>query len=59
MIARVFERMELVEQWGGGYKHIMDIYPPDGGYPESKWEEFDSAVRLTFYPHPATRSPRC
>lgn len=56
VIARVFEKMELVEQWGSGYKRIMDICT-DGGYPEPKWEEFGSAVRVTFYPHPATRIP--
>lgn len=56
VIARVFEKMELVEQWGSGYKRIMDVCIA-GGYPEPKWEEFGSAVRVTFYPHPATRIP--
>lgn len=54
VIARIFEKMELVEQWGSGYKRIMDICASEG-YPEPKWEEFGSAVRVTFYPHPATR----
>lgn len=56
VIARVFEKMELVEQWGSGYKRIMDICI-DGSYPEPKWEEFGSAIRVTFYPHSATRVP--
>ncbi len=54
IIAKVFEKMELVEQWGSGYKRIMDICTTEG-YPEPKWEEFGSAVRVTFYPHVATK----
>lgn len=54
VIARVFEKIELVEQWGSGYKRIMDICASES-YPEPKWEEFGSAVRVTFYPHPATK----
>jgi predicted HTH transcriptional regulator len=57
VIGKVFEKMELVEQWGSGYKRIMDICISEG-YPEPKWEEFGSAVRVTFYPHPATKELR-
>jgi predicted HTH transcriptional regulator len=53
IIAKVFEKMELIEQWGSGYKRITDICKNEG-YPEPKWEEFGSAVRVTFYPHSAT-----
>jgi ATP-dependent DNA helicase RecG len=54
VIAKVFGKMELIEQWGSGYKRIMDICTNEG-YPEPNWEEFGSAVRVTFYPHPATK----
>ncbi|MCK4870548.1 MAG: hypothetical protein KAS93_05500 [Gammaproteobacteria bacterium] len=53
-IAQVFKKMELVEAWGSGYERITAFCKKEG-YPEPKWEEFGSAVRVTFYPHPATR----
>ena len=52
VLGRVFEKMELVEQWGSGYKRIANICAKKG-YPEPLWEEFSSAFRVTFFPHPA------
>lgn len=50
VIARVFGELELVEEWGSGYKRIKNVCEK-GGYPIPKWEEFGSALRVTFYPH--------
>lgn len=51
VIARTFGELGLVEQWGSGYERIHDACIT-GGYPEPRWEEFGSALRVTFYPHP-------
>jgi ATP-dependent DNA helicase RecG len=51
VIARIFGKMGLVEEWGSGYERIRNACV-NGGYPEPKWEEFGSALRVTFYPHP-------
>jgi predicted HTH transcriptional regulator len=53
-IAQIFKKMDLVETWGSGYERIMKFCKKEG-YPEPTWEEFGSAVRVTFYPHPATK----
>ncbi len=51
VIAKTLGQLELIEEWGSGYKRIKDACE-DGGYPIPKWEEFGSALRATFYPHP-------
>jgi ATP-dependent DNA helicase RecG len=51
MIARVFGELDLVEEWGSGYKRIKDTCKI-GGYPEPKWEELGTVLRVTFFPHP-------
>ncbi|GJM07277.1 MAG: ATPase AAA [marine bacterium B5-7] len=53
VIARVFSALGLVEEWGSGYKRIVASCQK-GGYPLPKWEEFGTALRVTFYPHPDT-----
>lgn len=50
VIARVFGELELVEEWGSGYKRIKDACQ-NGGYPEPTWEEIGTVVRVTFFPH--------
>ena len=53
-ISRIFAELGWIEQWGSGYKRIIESCEKDG-YPIPKWEEFGSAIRITFYPHPATK----
>lgn len=55
VIARVFAELGLVEQWGTGYKRILEVCKKEG-YPEPKWEEIGSVIRVTFYPHPQTQA---
>ena len=43
VIVRVFGELELVEEWGSGYKRIKEVCQK-GGYPEPIWEELG-----TFY----------
>src|SRR3990167_4621759 len=51
VIAKTLGQLELIEEWGSGYKRIQDACER-GGYPLPEWEEFGSALRVTFYPHP-------
>lgn len=50
VIARVFGELDLVEEWGSGYKRIKEACRM-GGYPEPKWEELGTVLRVTFFPH--------
>src|SRR5205823_3357275 len=51
VIARVFGALNLVEEWGSGYKRIKEACQ-HGGYPEPEWEELGTVLRVTFFPHP-------
>jgi len=53
VIARVFHQLQWMEEWGSGYKRITEICR-QGGYPEPRWEELGTSIRVTFYPHPQT-----
>ncbi len=53
VIARVFYELKLMEQWGSGYKRIMEACRAEG-YPDPKWEELGMYIRVTFYPSPQT-----
>jgi ATP-dependent DNA helicase RecG len=57
VLARVFHELKLMEQWGSGYKRMVEACEK-GGYPEPKWEELSSAMRVTFYPHPISRTEK-
>ena len=50
VIARVFGELDLIEEWGSGYKRIKAACQKDG-YPEPVWEELGTVMRVTFYPH--------
>lgn len=52
VIARTFGELQLIEEWGSGYKRIKEACE-SGGYPVPTWEEFGSALRVTFYPYPS------
>ncbi len=52
-IAKVFHQLQLMEEWGSGYKRIMDACHT-GEYPQPKWEELGTSIRITFYPHEQT-----
>ncbi len=51
VIAKTLAELELIEEWGSGYKRIKNACK-QGGYPLPTWEEFGSVLRVTFYPHP-------
>ena len=49
VIARIFSELGLMEEWGSGYKRIQAVCK-EYGYPEPKWEEMGTVLRVTFYP---------
>lgn len=51
VLARVFRELELIEEWGSGYRRIGDACR-EGGYPEPEWEELGMVMRVAFRPHP-------
>ena len=51
VIARVFRELGLMEEWGSGYRRVVNSCR-SGGYPEPEWIEQGSVVRVVFYPHP-------
>jgi predicted HTH transcriptional regulator len=53
VIARVFHELKLIEQWGSGYKRMMEACRNEG-YPDPKWEELGMYIRVTFYPNQQT-----
>lgn len=53
VLARIFHELDLMEEWGNGYRRIIDTCN-EGGYPEPKWEELGTFMRVTFYPHGRT-----
>ena len=50
VIARVFSELGLIEEWGSGYKRIQAACQKDH-YPEPKWEEMGTILRVTFFPY--------
>jgi len=50
IIARIFRELGLMEEWGSGYKRVLNACSK-GGYPEPEWAELGVAVRVIFYPH--------
>jgi ATP-dependent DNA helicase RecG len=53
VIVRVFHKLEFMEEWGSGYKRIIEACR-DGGYPEPRWEELGTMMRVVFYPSAQT-----
>ena len=51
VIARVFRELGLMEEWGSGYRRVIESCR-SGGYLIPDWQELGSAFRVIFYPHP-------
>lgn len=54
VIARVFRELQLMEEWGTGYKRVVNACQK-GGYAIPDWSEIGTTVRVTFQPNPATQ----
>ncbi len=53
VIAKVFHELNLMEEWGSGYKRVTEECRQQG-YPEAEWVEHGTFMRVTFYPHRKT-----
>ena len=53
VIARVFRELHLMEEWGTGYRRIIESCQK-GGYPEPVWAEIGTSVRVILYPQSTT-----
>lgn len=51
VIARVLRELGLLEEWGTGYRRVIEDCHA-GGYPAPEWEERGSTLRVVFRPHP-------
>ena len=51
VIVRVLREQGFMEEWGSGYQRVVQICAKNG-YPEPKWLELGTAVKVVFYPHP-------
>lgn len=51
VIARTFRELGLMEEWGSGYKRVVD-FCQQNGYPVPEWQEVGPTLRVTIYPHP-------
>ena len=56
VIARVFHELDLMEEWGSGYRRISADCDREGYlYPD--WVELGSTLRVVFRPHPEVSAP--
>jgi len=53
VIARVMRELGLLEEWGTGYRRVLEDCRA-GGYPSPEWQELGPALRVVFRPHPLT-----
>ena len=53
VIARTFRELDLMEEWGSGYRRIISECD-EKGYPHPVWNESGTWILVTFYPHPTT-----
>jgi Predicted transcriptional regulator containing an HTH domain and an uncharacterized domain shared with the mammalian protein Schlafen len=57
VIARVFRELRLMEEWGTGYKRIIEACQT-GGYQAPVWEELGTVIRVVFKPHQASQEKK-
>jgi ATP-dependent DNA helicase RecG len=55
VVARIFHRLEIMEQWGSGWQRISEACEA-GGYPEPEWQELGTCTRVIFRSHPEVRA---
>ena len=49
VIARTFRELGQMEEWGTGYKRILEVCR-QGRYPIPTWEEVGTSIKVTLYP---------
>jgi len=51
VIARTFRELGHMEEWGSGYKRVVD-FCHENGYLIPEWQEVGPTIRVTILPHP-------
>jgi len=54
VIARVFRELNIIEEWGTGYKRIKETCLNES-YPIPEWDELGASLRVILKPHLATQ----
>lgn len=57
VITRVFRELNLMEEWGTGYKRIHQICQSEN-YPIPHWEEVCTTLKVTLKPHQMTQESK-
>lgn len=50
VIAKVFHELKLMEEWGSGYKRVVEECRKNN-YPEPEWIEQGISIKVSFNPH--------
>lgn len=53
VIAKVFHELKLMEEWGSGYKRVVEECR-SGGYPEPDWTEQGTFIKVALAPYTRT-----
>lgn len=56
VIVRVFRELGMMEEWGSGYKRVLEVCQKEG-YPIPLWEEKGTSVRVMLYPYSPLKKP--
>lgn len=48
IITKVFHEIQLMEEWGSGYKRVIEACRKNN-YPEPEWLEYGTSMRVTFF----------
>ncbi len=57
VIAKVFHELKLMEEWGSGYKRVIEECRINN-YPEPEWIEQGTSIKVSFSPHLKTVDKR-
>lgn len=57
VIVRVFRELNLMEEWGTGYKRIEETCQKDN-YPLPAWNEIGNTLRVSLTPHSASQEKK-
>lgn len=54
VVARTLKELGVMEEWGSGYKRVVDFCNANG-YPAPEWQEIGPTIRVIVYPHPEAK----
>jgi hypothetical protein len=54
VVARTLKEIGVMEEWGSGYKRVVDFCKTNG-YPAPEWQEIGPTIRVVIHPHPEAK----